>query len=56
MKQAALAFELLGFVLAGFFIGGVFNERFGGGSHWPQALGVLLGFILWGLFLWKNLK
>ena len=54
MKQAALAFELIGFVLAGFFIGGLLNERFG--SYLPQALGVFIGFFLWSFVLWKNWK
>ena len=47
MKWAFLSFELMGFVLAGGFLGWLFAQGLGG------AVGVFLGFLLWSLHLWK---
>ena len=55
MKWTGIAFELIGFIGAGFFIGSVLDQMWEKQGVF-QAGGIILAFLLWIIFVWKKLQ
>ncbi len=55
MKWTVIAFELVGFVGAGFLIGSVLDQVWKTPGFF-QAGGIVLAFLLWVIFIWKKLQ
>ena len=55
MRWAGLAFELIGFIGAGFLVGFMLDQ-IGEKQGIFQAGGIILAFLLWIIFVWKKLR
>ena len=55
MNWTTIAFELVGFIGAGFLIGSVLDQIWDKQGIF-QAGGVILAFLLWIIFIWKKLQ
>ena len=55
MRWTTIAFELVGFIGAGFLIGFVLDQIWEKQGLF-QASGIILAFLLWAVFIWKKLQ
>ena len=56
MKKMFIAFELVGFVLMGGFLGWAIDEFILPTGGLAPALGVMSFFFLWVFYIWKNFR